>query len=326
MELIDRYLQAVKLALPKAQQDDVIRELTDEILSQVEEKEAALGRPLTEDEQVALLRQIGHPALVAGRYRKQQYLIGPMVFPIYWIVLRWVLVVVVFAMSIGSVMLSVTGAGLAAALGSLARLPLAIITTFASVTIACALLDYFQAKCDFFGKWDARTLPKLSKTRKQPSTTETVAALIFTAIFGIWWLVGLKRQFLIFGPGIAYIRFGPVWQSVYPLFVVSIVAEMVRHVIALLRPGWETGRLVVTGFHRAISLLVLYFLINATDLIVVGDAIDQNFQPVLKGVNHVAHLCLLVAAVMTVAQSAWDVYRYFGRRNHDNATRALVSL
>ena len=71
MELIDRYLQSVKWALPRKQQDDVIRELSDEILSQVEEKETALGRPLTEDEQVALLKQLGHPMLLASRYRKQ---------------------------------------------------------------------------------------------------------------------------------------------------------------------------------------------------------------------------------------------------------------
>ena len=61
MELIDRYLQSVKWMLPLKQRDDVIRELSDEILSQVEEKETALGRPLTEDEQVALLKQLGHP-------------------------------------------------------------------------------------------------------------------------------------------------------------------------------------------------------------------------------------------------------------------------
>ena len=50
MELVDRYLQAVKAALPKGNQDDIVQELKDSILSQVEEKEAALGRPLNEDE------------------------------------------------------------------------------------------------------------------------------------------------------------------------------------------------------------------------------------------------------------------------------------
>jgi len=50
MEMIDRYLQAVKFALSPAQRDDIIKELRDSILSQVEEKEATLGRPLNEDE------------------------------------------------------------------------------------------------------------------------------------------------------------------------------------------------------------------------------------------------------------------------------------
>ena len=45
MEMIDRYLQAVKFALPQAQRDDIIKELRDSILSQIEEKEATLGRP-----------------------------------------------------------------------------------------------------------------------------------------------------------------------------------------------------------------------------------------------------------------------------------------
>ena len=103
MELIDRYLQSVKWILPRKQRDDVMRELSDEILSQVEEKETVLGRPLTEDEQVALLKQLGHPMLLASRYRKQRYLIDPTIFEIYWMVLRLVLIVTLFGMSLGAV-------------------------------------------------------------------------------------------------------------------------------------------------------------------------------------------------------------------------------
>src|SRR5271166_3247834 len=123
MELIDRYLQSVKWMLPRKQQDDVIRELSDEILSQVEEKEAALGRPLTEDEQVALLKQLGHPMLLASRYRKQRYLIDPTIFAIYWMVLRLVLVLVLFGMAAGAVAMAASGQGLAPALGTLLRFP-----------------------------------------------------------------------------------------------------------------------------------------------------------------------------------------------------------
>ena len=135
MELIDRYLQSVKLALPNEQQSDVTRELSDEILSQVEEKENALGRPLTEEEQATLLKQLGHPMMLAARYRKQQYLIGPAIFPIYWIVLKLVLVIVLFSMAITAVVLAATGRGLGAALGALAQYPMGAISAFAWVTV-----------------------------------------------------------------------------------------------------------------------------------------------------------------------------------------------
>ena len=83
MDLIERYLQALKFALPAKQRDDIIKELRDSILSQVEEKEAEVGHPLTEDDQVALLKKLGSPIHLASRYRKQQHMIGATMFPIY---------------------------------------------------------------------------------------------------------------------------------------------------------------------------------------------------------------------------------------------------
>jgi len=47
MELLDRYLQAVRKHLPWKRQDDIIAELRANLESQLEEKEAELGRSLT---------------------------------------------------------------------------------------------------------------------------------------------------------------------------------------------------------------------------------------------------------------------------------------
>ncbi len=55
MELIDRYLQAVKFWLPKNQKQDIVAELSEDLRSQVEDREAELGRPLNEAE-------VGRPA------------------------------------------------------------------------------------------------------------------------------------------------------------------------------------------------------------------------------------------------------------------------
>ena len=88
MNLLDRYLQAVRFFLPRRQQDDIVRELSENLLSQMEDRAEALGRPLTEDEQADILRRHGHPMLVAGRYRSHQRLIGPAFFPIYVVALQ----------------------------------------------------------------------------------------------------------------------------------------------------------------------------------------------------------------------------------------------
>jgi hypothetical protein len=85
MDLIDRYLNAVAAQLPQDERNDITAELRDLILSRFEAKEEALGRALTEDEQEEILREIGHPLVVAARYRKgPDSLVGPELFP-YWL-------------------------------------------------------------------------------------------------------------------------------------------------------------------------------------------------------------------------------------------------
>ena len=87
MELLDRYLQAVRKYLPKRRQDDIVEELSVEIQAQMEEMEAGLGRTLTEEERVALIKHYGHPMVVAARYMPQKHLVGPGLFPYYWFTL-----------------------------------------------------------------------------------------------------------------------------------------------------------------------------------------------------------------------------------------------
>jgi len=110
MQIVDRYLESVKDCLPKAQADDIIKELSENISSQIEDKEGELARPLTDGEIEAILKQHGHPLLVASRYRQEQrnvsfgrQIIGPMLFPFYIRVLKFnlgltgVILIVIFA-------------------------------------------------------------------------------------------------------------------------------------------------------------------------------------------------------------------------------------
>ena len=90
MDLIDRYLIAVRRQLPRDLEADFASELADSLRSEAEEHERTAGRPLTEDEQAALLKKRGHPFVMASRYLPQQHLIGPPLFPYYRQALKFV--------------------------------------------------------------------------------------------------------------------------------------------------------------------------------------------------------------------------------------------
>src|SRR5450631_915853 len=88
MDLIDRYLQAVKFWLPEPQKNDIAAELSEDIDAQVAEREVQLGRPVNEAEVGEILKRIGRPVLVANRYFPRESLIGPILFPVYRFVLK----------------------------------------------------------------------------------------------------------------------------------------------------------------------------------------------------------------------------------------------
>lgn len=50
MEIIDRYLQAVEFWLPEKQKRDIVADLAEDLRAEMKEREAALGRALTEAE------------------------------------------------------------------------------------------------------------------------------------------------------------------------------------------------------------------------------------------------------------------------------------
>src|SRR3954468_17482887 len=114
--ILDRYLTAVKFWLPKSQREDIAAELAANLQSEIDDRTEALRRPLTEAELAAFLKQHGPPILVASRYRGEhrtvnfgRQLIGPIVFPFYWIALKVALVLLLVPGFISTVFLNGDG-------------------------------------------------------------------------------------------------------------------------------------------------------------------------------------------------------------------------
>src|SRR4029450_6122703 len=90
MNLLDRYLDAVRNRLPRNQRDDIVAELRDILLSQIEAEETSRGRRLSDDEIAAILKRFGRPMTVAARYGASNYLLGPALYPAYLVCLKLV--------------------------------------------------------------------------------------------------------------------------------------------------------------------------------------------------------------------------------------------
>ena len=314
MEMIDRYLQAVKFALPAAQRDDIIRELRDSILSQVEEKEATLGRPLNEDEQAELLKKFGSPMHLASSYRKQQHLIGATMFPIYWKVLKASLGLAFVVLAAASIATAAAGKTFSESIAVLFRYPSVALMTFAWITLVFSALEFFGARLHVSDRWDPRKLPPLMKDDPRKSQFELIAQLVVQTGFGVWWLAGLHYQYLIFGPGIAFLRFGPVWQTIYPLFVLMVIVDFGLTASRVIWPRWTQGGQVSRLVMSALGLIVLYFLINTPDLFVAADASTLKLQSLAKGINYGVNVGLTIAAVVNVINVVRESVRLIGQR------------
>lgn len=325
MDLIERYLQAVKFALPKAQRDDIIGELRDSILSQIEEKEAALGRPLSEDEQVELLKKLGNPLHVASQYHKPQGLIGSTIFPIYWKVLTAALGVAFAVVAVGAIAMAAAGKPFGESLGMLLRYPGNALTVFAWVTLAFAGLEYFGVKFRIGDRWDPRALPALAKSDPPKSRFELITELALKTLFGVWWLAGLHYQYLVLGPGANFLKFAPVWQTIYPLFVLGVLVDIGFTSLKLYRPPRAENRRIIGLMKHALGLVILIFLVKAPALFVATYPDAPNMEGLVESINFGLHLGLSIAVVVNVIKMVIDVVRLL-RPKPGQANHAAVGL
>lgn len=83
MNLIARYVSAVKRYLPAATRDDVGAELQGLLQEQLDAKSDELGRAVTEEEIAALLKRHGHPYKTAAAYSPTMALVGAGTFALY---------------------------------------------------------------------------------------------------------------------------------------------------------------------------------------------------------------------------------------------------
>ena len=242
MNLLDRYLQAVRFFLPRRQQDDIVRELSENLLSQMEDRAEALGRPLTEDEQADILRRHGHPMLVAGRYRSHQQLIGPAFFPIYVVALQAGLAVALLVTIIAATITSIVhGDPVRESVAAFLAFPGRALMVFAWTTLGFAALDLAQSRLKLAHRWDPRSLPKVVKPANLMSRGRSLCEFLLSAASAVWLMLAPWAPFLVFGPAAAFLEPAPIWRLAYvPLLLMTVAGAMLSF-INFARPVLDAG-------------------------------------------------------------------------------------
>jgi hypothetical protein len=320
MELLDRYLEAVRRHLPWKRQDDIVAELKTNLEAQLEEREAELGRPMTAAESADWIRQLGPPFQMAARYQPQQYLIGPSLYPSFRYVLRlgltWCFVVYCIVSAVDIV---VNSPSPDAVVGAVFHLPVVLMITAAWITLAFAIVEFLIAANPFHfpniaeacSRWIPEHLPptppRAAAGHKPRSYAQAVAEFVVGFIVLVWLLLIPHHPYLLFGPGAAFIhaspyRPAPVWWTFYWWIVSINCIQQIWRIYDLLTGAWVERNRLQQMVTSALGLIPCTLVLSAPALVLLKHpaADAARYGATLDTINLWAHRGFLIVLILSV--------------------------
>jgi hypothetical protein len=272
MDILESYLRAVKRCLPRAQSDDIIKELSDDLRSQIDEQQAALGRPFDDQEMMAFFKQHGDPMTVARRYRQDHRslslgweLIGPELFPTYLMFLGFNLTLTVASVVVVSLLIHVPITAQAFVVPVLAQI--------ICLTVVFTILNLIRRKHP--QPWyypPAELAPMIPISRWY-----SIGGLIMWATVAVWWLALPHFPKLILGSGAAYLKLASTWHRFYVPILLLVLASMSQRVVSLLHPTWTWAVPVMRMVINAAAVPILWVLMfKSPTLVVLADGVQTN--------------------------------------------------
>ena len=311
MDLLERYLAAIARELPKAQAADVIAELRDTLLSKIEEREAGLGRKLDRKELEALLKDFGHPLVVAGRYRKTQHLIGPEVFPFWFATLRIVLGIEAAIWLVGLVITAASANTPFQLIWDRAASTLFNVAVFTvgAVTLVFAVFERTGVVARFQRDWSPRRLPPARTLRR--GRFEVASQLLADVVLLAWW-TGLIhfRQYLPMPPAV-HVQLAMVWDQLYWPIVAYILVEMGVCLLELLNPAAVRVNTGLTVLKNLAGCAIALWLLQAGHWLQVDVAgvRPEVLAKIRAGFDAGMRLGLIGSALALGAKVLWDGWR-----------------
>jgi len=326
MDLLDRYLQAVKWWLPAEQKEDIVTELREDLRSQIDERGTELGREPNDSEISEILKRCGRPILVAGRYLPQHYLIGPTVYPIYLAVVKTAAIICLVSGTVVGIARLVLfrghpaatpGETLAMTVGAFWQFG---VVAFAAITAVFAAIDRTQTRTGLTEAWSPRDLPRLHDPKRIPRLG-SVIEMALSIMFMTWWAdVAAGLPVWTLGRSGARWTAGPVWQDFHarlywPLLGFG-VAALALSAVNLLRPYWTRTRLAIRAAGDLVAAVLVSIVIapHAPEFRSQAAAIRAARRaggelPIASVVDALVFMILAVAVLVCVCQAIYEGYR-----------------
>ncbi len=317
MALVERYLDAVRFFLPQQGRDDIVREVSAAIAAAIADRTTALGREITEAEVADILRRHGHPALVAGRYRQRQQLIGPAFFPIYVLALKLGIAAAAGVSILLAAFDSISrGVSVPHLLDGFRAFPGRALMVFAWTTIAFALLDAAGSRSRLDAEWDPRRLPDwMAPRRPEPGASRITAGVdVVFGLLALGWLLAVPTSpTLALGPLAGMLAFAPVWSTWYVPLVVVAACRLMIDAHVLVWPGPNPRRIRIDLALDVAQILVAACILSARRWVVPGpDASSADGQAaagLVEWVNVAIGIGFASVIVITLVGIGRKIYR-----------------
>lgn len=312
MDLVERYLAAVGRELPDAQRADIVAELRDALMSRVEEREEALGRPLDRRELEKLLVDYGHPLVVAHRYRRIQYLVGPAVFPFWWAGLKATLVIGAGVYLVLAVIALLTSGDLHRIIArTIPNLWQGFLIAFAVVTLIAIGLEQ-GGGVRRLARWRPSELPpRRLRTR---SRFDHVVEIGFGVIFILWWVGAIRFRDLAPQALEGAVAMAPTWDLWRGPVLAYLLFELFANLLSFVRPAWVRTNATLRLMRNLTGAGLLAGILQTGPWIEVADPVQHSLGEAAINRGFEIGLTAMAAVMLALAvHSAWRLVQSLGR-------------
>ncbi len=331
-ELVRRYLYVVQFWLPKQQRDDIAAELAENLRSEIEEREAELGRKLDEAELVAILKAHGEPIAVATPYLPARYVIGPALYPLYRFVLKLVvlgILVPMYVVVVGPLVVKASAHPTLAGIQALWNLVMAAVFSVGAVTFVFAMIElHARGRAP---DWDPRQLPappaRRADARGPMLWYRAASSMGVSALFTLAWVYLAQPQAAADFNGVR-IALAPVWRSLFWPILAVLLGGAVVGVAGLLRPNAARLHAALRLVFDALGMAIIGVLLGAQSWVEIAapGQPPAGIHESITWTNLGVWVSLLAAGAILLADAVREGWRAFRRERAPLAWLAAIAL